>query len=129
MQSPAVRIPELEAAIDAHARAVCGGDQAAAEQLLETRALEGHRAGWAAASANHPFQGFEVLARARIGSHYIVKVRWHSASGEVLWQNRWAQIADGRWLIAEVEDLTIKRTPWADIPALREAARARDRNG
>jgi hypothetical protein len=110
---------ELLGAIDAHAHAVAAGDEHAAETFVGAPALETHRASFKRASAIRPLNGFEILARARLGFHYIVKVRFHGGGGDnVTLQNRWRQEDGGNWRIVEVEDLGLS-SPWKkpDKPA------------
>jgi len=110
---------ELTAAIEAHARALAAGDVRAAETWVDPRALEAHRAATGRAAEILPLAGFELIARARIGFHYIVKIRFHGAGGGNLpLQNRWAENAAGAWRIVELEDLGL-RSPWKkpDKPA------------
>ncbi|HEY2663266.1 MAG TPA: hypothetical protein VGI47_02910 [Candidatus Binataceae bacterium] len=110
---------ELEAAIDAHARAFAFADPASAESFVVQSAIAAHREASQAAAARGKVERFEVLARARLGPQIVVKVRFRGASGATLLQNRWAQLNDGPWRILEVEDLTAKLSPWADIAALK----------
>src|SRR5216684_1229446 len=89
---------ELDESVAGHASAFSHGDDRAAERFVVNSALEAPRA-------------FEVLARARLGLHYVVKVRFHRDGREVLLQNRWRMEPDGTWRIVEVEDLGL-RSPW-----------------
>jgi len=116
-------IPELDNAVEAYARAFMAGDRDGAERFVTEAALEGHRAAMAAAVDKRPLDSFEVLARAKIGFQQIAKVCWNSPGVKpnirnVLLQIRWSQQADKSWKIVDVEDLTVKRSPWADIPPL-----------
>jgi hypothetical protein len=115
-------IPDLDAAIEAHAKAFLAGDENAAEQFVAPRGLETHRASAAHALSKRPFASFETLARAKIGFQYISKMRWNGAHGRVVHQNRWSQEDSGKWKIVEVEDLSEKRSAWSDIPPLQPAA-------
>jgi len=110
---------KLEAAIEAHARAFASAEGASAERLVAQSAIAAHREALQAATAKGKVERFEVLARARLGPQILVKVRFNSASGATLLQNRWARLSDGAWRILELEDLTTKLTPWADIAALK----------
>jgi len=116
-------IPELDNAVEAYARAFMAGDRDGAERFVTEAGLEGHRAAMAAAAGKRPLDSFEVLARAKIGFQQIAKVCWNSPGVKpnirnVLLQIRWSQQADKSWKIVDVEDLTVKRSPWADIPPL-----------
>ena len=102
---------ELDESVAAHARAFAHGDDHAAESFVTNAALEAHRAAFDRASALRAPREFEVLARARLGLHYIVKVRFHRDVREVLLQNRWSMEPNGTWRIVEVEDLGL-RSPW-----------------
>jgi hypothetical protein len=103
--------PELAATIDAHARAVVAGDTDGAEACVGNSAIEAHRAAIARIASMRPVLRFTVIARARMGLQYIVKVRFEGAAGAVTMQNRWGQGDDGVWRIVEVEDLGL-RSPW-----------------
>jgi hypothetical protein len=122
---PIKPIPELEQAIEAHARAVLSDDRDAAEKFVAERGLESHRAAMAALAGLRPLDSSAVLARARIGFQYIGKVRFAGARGKAVWQGRWAN--QGGWKIVEVEDLSGKRSAWSDIPP--RTARAEQGNG
>ena len=102
---------ELDEAVAAHARAFAHGDERAAERFITKTALEAHRTAFARSSALGVARDFEVLARARLGLHYVVKVRFHRDGREVLLQNRWRMEPDRTWRIVEVEDLGL-RSPW-----------------
>ncbi len=107
-------IPELEEAVETHARAILGGDQSGADAFVASTALENHRAAFAEADARRPLHSFELLARAKIGRQYICKVRFRGAGGILTLQGRWRCESDGKWRLAEVEDLG-KHVPWAGI--------------
>jgi hypothetical protein len=102
---------ELDESVAGHASAFAHGDDRAAERFTVNAALEAHRAAFARSSALGAPREFEVLARARIGLHYVVKVRFHRDGRDVLLQNRWRMEPDGTWRIVEVEDLGL-RSPW-----------------
>ena len=73
----------------------------------------------------------EPLALAKIGAQYMSKMGIETAGGKRRVLFRWRREDDGRWLIAEVEDISEKRSPWSDIPDLVAAAaqaRAEARN-
>ena len=102
---------ELDESVAGHARAFAHGDDHAAERFVTSAALEAHRAAVARSSALGAPREFEVLARARLGLHYVVKVRFHRDVREVLLQNRWSMEPNGTWRIVEVEDLGL-HSPW-----------------
>ncbi|MGH7932184.1 MAG: hypothetical protein ACREQN_03345 [Candidatus Binataceae bacterium] len=106
--------PELLKAVEAYARALCTGDDGAAEAYVDAAALPAHRAALGRSAALRPFTRSEVLARARLGFHYLVKVRFDGAAGtggNLTLQNRWHAQSDGRWCIVEIDDLGV-RSPW-----------------
>ena len=103
--------PELDQAVAAHAQAVRAGDGEAAERYVLAVALEAHRAALRRAAAINPPHEFEVIARARLGHQYFVKVRFREAGESFTLQNRWLRENDGPWRIIEVEDLAV-RSPW-----------------
>ncbi len=115
-------IPELDQAIEAYARAFAVGDRDGTERFVAERGIETHRAAMAAAADKRPLDSFELLARAKIGFHQIAKLRWTSPHGKVLLQVRWVQQpgpqSNPAWMVVEVEDLSLKRSPWSDIPPL-----------
>jgi hypothetical protein len=104
--------PELVDTVDAHARAVAAGDDGRARSYVSERTADAHDAALSRLALIRPLNGYEVIARARLGHHYIVKVRFHGADGKnVTLQNRWHnENADG-WRVVEVEDIGI-RPPW-----------------
>jgi hypothetical protein len=102
---------ELDESVAGHARAFSHGEDRAAERFVVSAALEAHRAASARSSALGAPCEYEVLARARLGLHYVVKVHFHRDGREVLLQNRWRMEPDGAWRIVEVEDLGL-RSPW-----------------
>ena len=103
---------DLAVAIEAHARAIADGDGESAAAFVEARAQPAHRAALARVSALRPPCRFDVVARARLGFHYIVKVRFNGAGGDaVTLQNRWLKEDGAKWRITEVEDLGVQ-SPW-----------------
>lgn len=104
--------PEFLDTVDAHARAVAAGDGGRARSYVSERTLEAHDAALLRIGSIRPLSGYDVIARARLGRHYIVKVRFHDAGGKnVTLQNRWHNENAGGWRIVEVEDIDI-RPPW-----------------
>lgn len=102
---------DLREAVSQQARALIDGDHAGAEAWVEAMALEGYRAAAASAGDLRPLQSFELIAYARLGFQFMVKVRFLGAEGKPLTlQVRWRE--DGRrWRIVEVENLNL-RSPW-----------------
>lgn len=118
---PRPPIPELEQAVEAHARAIAAGDLAAAEKFVAEPAREGHRNAFANAAELRALDRFEILARAKIGFQYMIKVRWFGARGPLTWQNRWSEDGRGGWTLIEAEDMGTKRSGWTGIPTLATA--------
>ena len=110
-----MKIPALEQRIERHADAVIAGDDIAAESFLLPSGLEVSRAAFAQVRDDGPPSDFELLACAKIGKQFIAKTRFAVKSGPVTLLIRWKEI-DGQWMIAEVENITGKRSPWSDIP-------------
>lgn len=106
---------ELREASEEYGRAVLTGDlagDAAAEVFVATRAREAHRVAMAKIAASRPLVSYSILARAQLGFHYVIKVRFSAESGsEVTLQNRWCEENGAGWRIVEVEDLGL-RSPW-----------------
>lgn len=101
----------LEAA-QAHARALVVGDSDSAAVFVDARAAEAHRAARARVSMLRSPVRFEIVARARLGFHFIVKVRFYGADGDsATFQNRWRQEAGPTWRIIETDDLALL-SPW-----------------
>jgi|SRR5208282_3919476 len=104
---------ELQERIAQHAKALIAGDGGAVEAFVVPQGLAAWRA--AVAAIDGPFDSFESLACAKIGMQFMAKTRFRGAKGAVLLLIRWKQ-SDGKWMIAEAEDITGKRSPWSDIP-------------
>ena len=118
--------PELEKAIDAHARAVAAGDLSSARGFLSSGNNDPHDQ---FVSKVKPGSIKEIvkLGRARIGAQHMSKIRFLTDGEPLLMVNRWRE-ENGSWRIADSEDLSGKRSPWSDIevPAgLRSANGAR----
>jgi hypothetical protein len=119
--------PELDHAIDAHARAIVAGDLSAARAFLsssaESSAKEAHDA-FVSKIARDSIKEFVKLGRARIGMQHMSKIRFLTGDEPLLMVNRWRE-ENGAWHIAESEDLSGKRSAWSDIEipaALRRGA-------
>lgn len=102
---------ELRDTVARHARAVIEGDEASAEGWVEGSALEGHRAACKSAAGIRPLKNFELIAHARLGFQFIVKVRFEGAGGSLALQVRWRLQSETRWRIVEVENLN-EHSPW-----------------
>lgn len=118
------KFPELDQAIAVHARAICAGDLGSAEAFVASDALANHREVFAARGSSPA--DFTELGRARIGFQYMSKMRFTFGERRLPMLVRWRRERDGKWRIAEIEDLSAKRSPWSDI---RPRAAARMENG
>jgi len=123
-----VEAPELNEMIEAHARAVTAGDTAAAESHVSAGALEAQRTILAADASKAPYEKCEVLARAKIGSQFMSKIRLVGCGGSLVLLNRWKRSDDGKWQIAEVDDLSSRRSGWSDVTPL-GISRSESRDG
>ncbi|MGH7949989.1 MAG: hypothetical protein ACREQF_12240 [Candidatus Binataceae bacterium] len=123
-----VDAPELVEQIEAHAGALAAGDAAAAESHVAAEALEAHRAIFSARGSTGTFEGCEALARAKIGSQFMSKIRLSGGGEGLTLLNRWKKSADGKWRIVEIDDLSTKRSGWSDIAPL-GVSRSESRNG
>ena len=103
--------PELEAAVTEHAAAMAAGDDTGAAKFASDRAAAAQGAAMKRAASLRPFNGYEVIARARLGFQYLVKVRLSGDSGDLTVQTRWHQDNAGGWRIAELDDLGL-HSPW-----------------
>lgn len=115
LQKSSERVPELREAIAAHARAVLARDAATAERFVTATALEGYRLALEAAAQCGPFDSHVAPGLARLGTHYIAKVRFTGPRGSALIQIRWKREADGNWRIAEAEYFPPGRSPWTGV--------------
>lgn len=116
--------PELREAIAAHASAVVAGDDGAAERFVSAAALAGYRLALAEAARCGPFESYAAPGLARLGSHYIAKVRFAGPRGSALMQIRWKREAGGTWRIAEAEYFAPERSPWTGVGRPRPAVMA-----
>ena len=120
--------PELEDAIDRHARAILAGDASATKTFLSPDANQSHDE-FVSKIEKGSIKSFIKLGRARIGMQHMSKIRFLTDSEPLLMVNRWRE-ENGTWRIADSEDLSGKRSPWSDIEipaALRSANGARPR--
>ena len=109
-----MKIPELDERIAQHARALIASEDRAAEAMVTPAGLATWRSVTAAIGARRPLDRYELLACARIGMQFIAKTRFSTASGLLTLLIRWKQ-TDGRWMIADAEDISAKRSPWSDL--------------
>ena len=109
-----MKTPELDQRIAQHARALIASDDRAAEAMVTPAGLATWRSVTAAIGAQRPLDRYELLACAKIGMQFIAKTRFSSASGALTLLIRWKQ-TDGRWMIADAEDISAKRSPWSDL--------------
>jgi hypothetical protein len=111
---------ELLQTVDAFSRAIVNNEPAA-EHALDESALEAYLAAGQRLAEIRPLTGFEVIARAKIGLQYIVKVRFCGTSGrDLTLQTRWHRsIHAEQWRMVELNDLGI-HSPWKkpDKPAM-----------
>jgi hypothetical protein len=123
---------ELHGAIAAHLNAIAGRDLAGAEKFAAkaSTTIDAYRqAASEIAKLATPIK-VEALGLARIGRHFISKLKISSQSQTLKFLYRWRQEADGKWLIAAVEDISNKRSSWSDVPDLKTAvAQVRAENG
>lgn len=105
--------PELDKAIEEHARAIVAGDLASAEAFLSDGAQELHNE-FTSKITRGSLKGFVALMRSRIGFQHISKIRFLTDAEPLLILNRWRE-ENGAWRIASTEDLSGKRSPWSDI--------------
>ena len=123
---------ELHSAIAAHLSAIAELDVAGAEKFVATNSttLEAYRqAASEIAKLPTPIK-VEALGLARIGRHFMSKLKIGSDSQTLKFLYRWRQERDGKWLIVAVEDISNKRSSWSDVPDLKTAvAQVRAENG
>ena len=123
------QITELHEAIAAHVGALADAP-AAAERFVQPVAMESYRKAAAEIARMAKPVAVKPLGLAKIGAQYISKLGIENAAGRRVVLYRWRREADGRWLVAGVEDISGKRSPWSDVPDLATAAaERRARNG
>lgn len=116
------KIPALEESIAALQDALAKGDLSAAEALVSSQARDSFREIAGAALARGAAEAPERIGFARIGFHYMMKLRFGSSGAKITWLLRWRE-EDGAWRLAAIEDLSGKRSPWSDVPILANARR------
>ncbi len=105
--------PALDQTCEAFARAVASADSSAATAFF-SNATESADAAIAKILAHGPADRVEELGRARLGFQYISKFRISSGERVATIICRWRD-ENGAWRIAEIEDLTGKRSAWSDL--------------
>jgi hypothetical protein len=114
-----MKVPELDERIAQHARALIAGDDRAAESMVTPAGL----ATWGSVAATirgrRPLDRYELIACAKIGTQFMAKTRFSSGSGALTLLIRW-KLTDGKWVIAEAEDISTKRSPWSDLQHYRK---------
>lgn len=97
-----------EQAARAHARRVVGRDLRAREDLAPgAEVTPPDLVEWLLA---HPFEGFELVAHARIGAHHVFKTKFVGSTTLVV-QARWAASPGGPWRIREAEVARVEGGP------------------
>jgi hypothetical protein len=118
-----VNFPDgLYEAITVYADSIIKGDADAGPKIVATEAIASHREAFARAAEKKPWDGYELIARARLGFQYIAKVRFHGSHGDLTLQCRWREAANGAWQIAEIADVGL-RSPWLKPDAGESAMR------
>jgi hypothetical protein len=97
---PAAALADLAAPLQAHARALTGGDLAALRGDLAPDA--GPEVVAAYASLGGPFERFELVGCARLGRQRMVKLKLVGPRARVVLQERWVPSSEG-WRVAAVE--------------------------
>ena len=105
--------PELDKAIEEHARAIVAGDLKAAEAFLSNGAHESHD-DLVARASKVSVTNFIALGRAKVGFQHMSKVRFLTDGEPILVLDRWRE-EDGKWRLVSTENLSGKRSPWSDI--------------
>jgi len=101
----------LNEALTAYANALMRGDADAGLALVAAEARADHGAICARAERMRAFDGFAVIARARLGFQYIAKIRFHNPEYSLTLQCRWRDESQGGWRIVEIADIGL-RSPW-----------------
>ncbi|MBF6561130.1 MAG: hypothetical protein IVW56_12635 [Candidatus Binataceae bacterium] len=123
--------PAMRAAVAVFAAAMTAGDEAGAAAWTSPAARDALAAAFARNAQIRPWTKYAVIAEARLGFHYIVKVRFTGAAGGATMQCRWACADEDSaeqaraWQIIELDDLDV-HSPWKR-PAEAEIANAAKR--
>ena len=124
------RFPELHTAIAAHIDAIAHRDTAGAEKFALRVGLDAYRHAAAEIARLRGPITVEALGLARIGAHFISKLKIEAGAQALKFLYRWRREPDGKWLIVAVEDISNKRSSWSDVPDLKTAiAQVRAENG
>lgn len=115
------QVPELDRVIAAHGRALETG--ASLGEFIAADKRDAYRAVMDAVLKDGALSGFDPIGKARIGFHYISKIRFTRAGRTVTLLNRWRG-ENGTWRIVEVTDLSARRSGWSE-----EAPPTRTENG
>jgi len=105
--------PALDNSCQAFAHAIASADVSAASAFVST-ATDSTHATIAKVLAGGGAERIEELGRARLGFQYISKFRIRRGADVATIVCRWRD-ENGAWRIAEVEDLTGKRSAWSDL--------------
>jgi hypothetical protein len=103
--------PELALAVAEHAAAFVAGDDHVVAKFAGDRAMAESDATIRRAATLRPFGRYEIIARARLGFQYMVKLRLSGKRGDLNLQTRWHQVDGGTWAIVEIEDIGLE-SPW-----------------
>ena len=107
----------MREAVTAHAAAIVAGDVQGASRGVDAAAQDAFSGVIARLAGLGQLKEYEVLAEARLGLQFIVKVRYHGAKRDSTVQYRWAATNDApsrtdpAWRIVDLEDLAV-RSPW-----------------
>lgn len=102
---------EMLAAAERMLKLLAEGDQSGLEAMAAPNTL-GELSQLAQSSRPGMYDKREIIAQARVNSHYYVKARLSGASVEpFLLQVRLGE-RDGRWLIWEAKNLSGRRSAW-----------------
>ena len=115
-------VPELDTAMAQHAAAILAGDTGAIRGFISPAAGDTPFDVIAGLLAKGKFSSADVMGKAKIGFQFCAKVQLLRGDEKTLLLIRWRN-EDAVWRIAEIEDMSGKRSPWSDIetpPALKD---------
>ena len=98
--------PALRARVEAHARALVGGDPAAAAAAVAPDARDAVRAQYAQLAL--AARDAAIVAYAALGAHRLVKLRLSGHDGSAVVQQRWRRDGDA-WRIVAAEIVAVER--------------------